>query len=127
MPGGDKATEEPWRYALSLLVSSVGQEEAEVFAENNWTFIKDRATITNILKGLSKAPVSTSCGRLFDGVSALLSICVKSDYEGHAAMALEGAVRESDESALKFDLIKDDERFKAVISKLEKHAKSYEP
>ena len=106
MLGGDKATEEPWRYALSLLVSTVGEGEAEIFAENNWAYAKGK--VANILKGLINSPVSTSCGRLFDGVSALLSICVSSEYEGHAAMALEGAVTEiGGIDALHFNLIKE--------------------
>ena len=104
MLGGDKATEEPWRYALSLLVSTVGEGEAEIFAENNWAYAKGK--VANILKGIINSPVSTSCGRLFDGVAALLSICISSDYEGHAAMALEGVIEETNEiDALRFDLI----------------------
>jgi len=107
MPGGDKATEEPWRYAISLLVSTVGEKEAELFAEKNWAFAKNKAI--NVLKGLIASPVSTSCGRLFDGVAALLSICVSSGYEGHAAMVLEGAVMETEGiKALNFVLIKED-------------------
>ena len=107
MPGGDKATEEPWRYALSLLVSSVGEEDAKLFAQKHWTFAKDK--LSNVLKGLIHSPVSTSCGRLFDGVAALLSICAISEYEGHAAMALEGAaILAPESSALRFDLIKED-------------------
>ena len=113
MPGGDKATEESWRYALSLLVSTVGESEAEYFAEANWSFLssKDKSKVANVLKGFVNSPVSTSCGRLFDGVAALLSICVSSDYEGHAAMALEGAAVEAEGiRALKFDLIKENGR-----------------
>jgi hydrogenase maturation protein HypF len=107
MLGGDKATEEPWRYALSLLAFTVGEEEAQRFAETNWTFLKSK--VINVLKGLANSPISTSCGRLFDGVAAMLSICVKSEYEGHAAMALEGAAAETEVTdALNFDLTKED-------------------
>jgi hydrogenase maturation protein HypF len=109
MPGADKATEEPWRYALSLLVSTVGEEEAIQFAESNWVFPKNKAT--GVLKGLINSPISTSCGRLFDGVAALLSICTTSDYEGHAAMALEGAIVETSKTnAVRFELIKEDDK-----------------
>jgi len=106
MPGGDKATEEPWRYALSLLVSSVGEEEALRFACSKWGFSMDK--IISILRGLIYSPISTSCGRLFDGVAALLSICTISDYEGHAAMALEGAVKMTERvDALNFELTRE--------------------
>jgi hydrogenase maturation protein HypF len=92
--------------AMALLVSSVGEEEAKQFADKNWNFASTK--VTNILKGLAGSPVSTSCGRLFDGVAALLSVCVKSNYEGHAAMALEGAAAEArGAGALNFELIKE--------------------
>ena len=132
MPGGDKSTEEPWRYAVSLLASAVGECEAEHFAEANWGIPKSK--VVGVLKGLTYSPVSTSCGRLFDGVAALLSICVKSDYEGHAAMALEGAVVTTERiDALKFPLLKQDGKLiidwrpaiKDIFQKLHKfHAQS---
>ncbi len=41
-------------------------------------------------KGLN-SPVTTSCGRLFDAVSALLGLCLEITYEGQAAILLEDA------------------------------------
>ena len=41
-----------------------------------------------IEKGIN-APLTSSCGRLFDGVSALLNIRNVVDYEGQAAIELE--------------------------------------
>lgn len=40
------------------------------------------------------AVISTSAGRLFDGVSAMLGIRRKSTFEGEASMALEFAAEE---------------------------------
>ena len=46
--------------------------------------------IQMVKKGIG-AVISTSAGRLFDAVSAVLGICCKSSFEGEAAMALEFA------------------------------------
>src|SRR5437899_10099950 len=40
--------------------------------------------------------MTSSCGRLFDAVSALAGLCQKNSYEGEAAMLLEAACREND-------------------------------
>ena len=41
-----------------------------------------------IAKGFN-APLTSSCGRLFDGVAALLGLCLEAQFEGQAAMLLE--------------------------------------
>ncbi|AGF77727.1 (NiFe) hydrogenase maturation protein HypF [Desulfocapsa sulfexigens DSM 10523] len=84
LPGGDAAAEEPWRMGLSLLFN-LGQNEPEIqFAEKQ----KQRALWQMMEQGFN-CPVTTSCGRFFDGIAALLGVCLLADYEGQAAMELE--------------------------------------
>lgn len=91
MPGGTEAIRKPWRMALGYM-----------FAENGATLLAEFVeameqryglqTISLIRQQVEKkinAPLTTSCGRLFDCVAALLGICLESSYEGEAAMALE--------------------------------------
>jgi hydrogenase maturation protein HypF len=88
MPGGDLATKEPWRMALSYLQSAYGEipDELNVFdriAENELRLVEQATK-----KGIN-APLTSSCGRLFDGVAALLGLRQKVSFEGQAAMQLE--------------------------------------
>ena len=48
-----------------------------------------------LLKNNLNCVTSTSCGRLFDAVSAILGICKSSSYEGEAAMKLQTVAENS--------------------------------
>jgi hydrogenase maturation protein HypF len=91
LPGGDKSVMEPWRFAFSLLVESLGGDEALKLAGSLWPHRKDQAAL--ILAALPVSPVTTSCGRLFDGVASLLGLAEEVTFDGQAAMALEGIAR----------------------------------
>ena len=90
MPGGDMAIKEPWRMAVSYLYQAY--EDAlwnlklrlfDQFEKSEIQFI-----IEMMRKGFN-CPETSSLGRLFDGIAALLGICYRSTYEGQAAMMLE--------------------------------------
>lgn len=88
MPGGDLATRQPWRMALSYLLSSYGEVPGHLkafagIAENELRLVA-RATMRGI-----NAPLASSCGRLFDAVAALLGLRQQVSFEGQAAMQLE--------------------------------------
>ncbi|MCR4309565.1 MAG: carbamoyltransferase HypF [Deltaproteobacteria bacterium] len=93
LPGGDAAVREPWRTALSLLRETLGATEAEPAARELFPGIP-RDSVRLVLEALEKkinvVPTS-SAGRLFDAVSAICGLCVRSSYEGQAPMRLEGA------------------------------------
>jgi hydrogenase maturation protein HypF len=93
LPGGDAAVKEPRRAALALLWELYGDSALEM---DNLPPIRDlrpaeRKLLAQMLaKGLN-APLTTSAGRLFDGVAALIGLHQQVSFEGQAAMALEFA------------------------------------
>ncbi|MDR1622514.1 MAG: carbamoyltransferase HypF [Synergistaceae bacterium] len=89
LPGGERAIHEPWRYALALLSETVGAEDAKKIAAALWPEFRIR--VDPVLAAAGVSPVTTSCGRLFDGFAALLNLCPAATYDGQAAMTLENA------------------------------------
>ena len=93
LPGGDAATRAPWRIAVAYLHTLVTPEDypADVcfagFCPSEASLIRQQ-----IEKGLN-VPRTTSMGRLFDAVSALLGLCSEISYEAQAAIELEQIAR----------------------------------
>lgn len=93
LPGGEAAVREPRRSALGLLHAAFG---ADAFAMTDlapvaaFTPAERRALSTMLEHGLN-APVTTSAGRLFDAVAALIGLRQTTSHEGQAAMELEWA------------------------------------
>ncbi|SKA73386.1 hydrogenase maturation protein HypF [Paucidesulfovibrio gracilis DSM 16080] len=97
LPGGEAAVREPWRVAQAMLWNL---DEREPLPEQ-WSWYADHAQACRFLpqmleRGLN-CPQTTSCGRLFDAVAALLGLTHAITYEGQAAILLEAAqdMRES--------------------------------
>ncbi len=109
LPGGDAAVREPWRTALSLLREALGAAEAESAARELFPDVP-RDSIRLLLEALGKkinvAPTS-SAGRLFDAVSAICGLCVRSSYEGQAPMRLEGVAARAAAGTYPFALADD--------------------
>ena len=93
LPGGDKAVKEPYRIALGILTQIYGEQVKElpikIISERN-NFELD-VLIKMIQKGIN-SPLTSSMGRLFDAVSALLGVRETVQYEGQAAIELEQAI-----------------------------------
>jgi hydrogenase maturation protein HypF len=88
MPGGGAAIRQPWRMAAAYLRAAfpTGPPSGlDVVKRNerNWAAVTSMAG-----KGVN-APLSSSAGRLFDAVAALLSVRDTINYEGQAAVELE--------------------------------------
>jgi hydrogenase maturation protein HypF len=114
MPGGEKAIHEPWRMAVSYLVRSFGMD-SDIIQK----LFPDKAAqidiiLQMILKGLN-SPLTSSCGRLFDAVAAILGLRETVSYEGQAAIQLEAIAEKADQNIDykigEFQLAKKSDRF----------------
>lgn len=85
LAGGDAAVREPWRVAHGLLCM-LGKEWT-------WPAPHDAAApfIAQMLRKGVQCPSTSSVGRLFDAVAALLGLCHVTTYEGQAAVRLQEA------------------------------------
>jgi hydrogenase maturation protein HypF len=100
MPGGAAAIREPWRMAVSYLAQIFGAD----FLGLDIPFVErlERGKAELILRMMDQrvnSPLTSSCGRLFDAVAALLGIRQEASYEAQAAMELEMSGRSSREKA----------------------------
>ncbi|MEZ5798339.1 MAG: hypothetical protein R3D63_13150 [Paracoccaceae bacterium] len=91
LPGGDRAAREPWRNALVRLDQAGMSDWADRLFPDKPRDLARQA----VAKGIN-APMSSSAGRLFDAVAAILGICPDGQsYEGEAAMRLEALAARS--------------------------------
>ncbi len=105
LPGGDEAVKNPWRTAISCLYQILGES---VFASSHpivRSHKKDIATLVTMIEREINSPLTSSCGRLFDSVSALTGLRHSCTYEGQAALELEMAISNSDDSLYSFDIV----------------------
>ncbi len=89
MPGGVAAIREPWRMAVAWVQASLGEEEAARVGAR----LDPRWPAVASLAARGAGPVTTSAGRLFDAVSALVGLRTQVNYEGQAAIELEALAR----------------------------------
>lgn len=93
MPGGEKVIKEPWRMGFSYLYHAYREN---LFDEHK-DFLRDIDTnkkyiILKLIDTGLNAPLTSSCGRLFDGVAALIGLRKTVRYEGQAAIELENTI-----------------------------------
>ncbi|MBI3944137.1 MAG: carbamoyltransferase HypF, partial [Chloroflexi bacterium] len=91
LPGGERAIKEPARIALALLWKIYGDAilEWEDLAPIRHFRAADRRLLLQMIEKRINAPVTSSAGRLFDAVAALIGLHQRVTFEGQAAMALE--------------------------------------
>jgi len=93
LPGSEAAVRHPLRAAAGMLWAHLGEEALERLAALHPGRADEIANVRRLLAANLNCPPAGTAGRLFDGVAAILGICMEATYEGQAAIEL-GAVAE---------------------------------
>lgn len=103
MPGGAIAIKHPWRMAAAYLDAIYGDSiprDLEVIRRNarHWPLV------VKLARAKINAPLTSSVGRLFDAVAAIVGIRDSINYEGQAAIELEQRAIETEHSDYDIDI-----------------------
>jgi hydrogenase maturation protein HypF len=101
MPGGDMATKEPWRMALSYLIKTYGDDFPDLDFLNKVP-AESVSIVKQALKLKLNSPLTSSAGRLFDAAAALCGLCNYASFHAEAPMRLEGAIDPDETEAYPF-------------------------
>ena len=108
LPGGEIGILEPWRMAFSYLIRIYGTDQIpslpflEQIEAGKVSFVRQQ------IEKRINTPLTSSVGRLFDAVSALVGLCSKIEYEGQAAVRLEKEAGGEVAAAYPFDVFSDE-------------------
>ncbi|MGO9340322.1 MAG: carbamoyltransferase HypF [Terracidiphilus sp.] len=98
MPGGEAAIREPWRMTLGALHTAGFDVESEQMLALLGAERNEARVLKRMIERKINSPMTSSLGRLFDAVAAVVLNRRVVDYEAQAAIELEGiAVDEVDE------------------------------
>ena len=110
LPGGARAIREPWRMAVSYLYQAYGEDLRDLPLPLLERI--DRSKIEILVRMIQKginSPLTSSCGRLFDGVAALIDLRDTVAFEGQAAMELEMIQGRENEGPYDFEVLRSQE------------------
>jgi len=139
MPGGDAATKEPWKMAVSYiyqayktstcdilkddvsnLINQDNCEDINVMYENMRKVLKGKNIKSAIamIKNNINSPKCSSMGRLFDAVSGMLGFLGGVTFEGEAAILLENIADENEKGSYDYEITYQDKDYIINTSKI---------
>lgn len=89
MPGGDKASVEPWRMAVAWLWHCYGTDIPFPSGFVDRIGVSKIQWVIQMMEKGVNTPYTSSAGRLFDAVASLLGVCDISTHQSEAPMRLE--------------------------------------
>ncbi|ADL53066.1 carbamoyltransferase HypF [Clostridium cellulovorans] len=112
--GGDKAIKEPFRVALDILYRTYGEGMLQLGLPFLSKYTEQEMKIYyKMSEKKINAFETTSMGRLFDGVSVLINLCTSIEYEGQAAIELEGLLNRDFtlDKSFNYEILQRDDRY----------------
>ena len=97
LPGGALAIKKPYRTAAGYLLALGIEPDAEITPDEISQAGKNSTTIKSQVEKNLNAPLTSSMGRLFDAVAALIGVRGIVQYEAQAAIELEVLARQAEE------------------------------
>jgi hydrogenase maturation protein HypF len=91
LPGGEAAVHETWRTGLALLWEAYGEEIPAELPLLRQVPAGRVAAVRQLLDKDVRSPATTSAGRLFDGVAAILGISLENRHQAQSPQMLEAA------------------------------------
>ncbi len=122
LPGADLAVRKPARMALSYLLAAGIDLEDQTLAPVAYLTPAEAQAVRHQARTGFNAPLTSSMGRLFDAVAALIGLCEEISYEAQAAMMLESAADPQEsgfyEMPLENDIIDPLPMIRAIVADL---------
>ena len=104
LPGGEAAVRKPARIALSLLLQAGVDPKSFPFPFHQSLDMEEQLAVANQVRSGFNTPKTSSLGRLFDGVAALIGLYQQISYEAQNAIALETIADPSEQFAYDFPI-----------------------
>jgi len=98
LPGGDAAIRNPSKIALAQLIAAGIEWDLDLPPVQSLC-ADERTMLRSQITHRINAPLTSSMGRLFDSVSALIGVRQKATYEGQAAIELENICSPEEKSS----------------------------
>jgi hydrogenase maturation protein HypF len=111
LPGAERAVKEPWRVAASLLRESFGGTWRDVARKLP---LREREDHFDVLENMMtqgfNSPLTSSLGRVFDGVAAIVGTRQAVSFEGQAAMELETLATGRTRRSYPYEIMRDGDK-----------------
>jgi hydrogenase maturation protein HypF len=121
MPGGERATREPWRMAIAHL-RAAGEDFGIIAARVDAQALR---AVERMIARSFNSPLTSSMGRLFDAVAAIAGACDRASFEGPGAIRLEALASEVEScGAYQFGCVGEQIDARPVISEAVRDARS---